>query len=470
MATICVELCKTGQIAKAELQPVDYKFLPFIACTERQDVQNYNKQHQNDKPSKSFIQGGNETCGEFLKDEDYGKNREYSIYELITNSADNKKIELEITLQSGSRRCYYDETMYISTKVTGETAKNKIKKVTIDKEGNPLKYNEKLKLTIETTLKEGESLSFYVDFYARKKTTDENPLHCGRMKFIIKGKCFCNRDFTVQEVENIVSELRKREYILDDKGKEQRTTIINEKGEKESVIYSLYTDKLEPKEEERVKNKIFYLKDAEYLRDADYKTFTKELNTCFRKYKINTCLRKIHFLAQCYQETVNFRITYEKKPQNIVGDNFYRGRGLKQISHDYNYLEYYGFYKQKTEYFNNYLEHNASNKTTIESVNDFNTRTKNAYIPISIMEEVNELAKKISTEMYHACNAAGWYWDKNKINNSADKNDIFEVSKKVNNPTAKNESSIVGFQKRKFYRDILLKIFNYYENCISYKK
>lgn len=55
MATICVELCKTGQIAKAELQPVDYKFLPFIACTERQDVQNYNKQHQNDKPSKSFI-------------------------------------------------------------------------------------------------------------------------------------------------------------------------------------------------------------------------------------------------------------------------------------------------------------------------------------------------------------------------------------------------------------------------------
>ena len=54
MATICIKLHKTGQIAKAQLQPADYKFLPLVACTDivdgqdgqDKDVPNYNKQHQ----------------------------------------------------------------------------------------------------------------------------------------------------------------------------------------------------------------------------------------------------------------------------------------------------------------------------------------------------------------------------------------------------------------------------------------
>ena len=83
------------------------------------------------------------------------------------------------------------------------------------------------------------------------------------------------------------------------------------------------------------------------------------------------------------------------------------------------------------------------------------------------MKKVNDLATKIATDMYHACNAAGWYWQKNKINEFADKDDIVGVSAKVNNPSAiatTSTNKINGYDERyKFY--LLLKDIFDYEKC-----
>ncbi len=427
MATICIKLHETGQIVKAQLIPADYKFLPLVACTDivdgqdgqDKDVPNYNKQHQNDKPSKSFIQGGNETCGEFLKDEDYGKNREYSIYELITNSADNKKIELEITLQSGSRRCYYDETMYISTKVTDETVENKVKKVTVDKEGKPLKYNDKLKLTIETTLKEGESLSFYVDFYARKKTTDENPLHCGRMKFIVKGKCYCNRDFIVQEVKNIVKILRENTfYKTSEKDKKNNPKLKDKYPLTNLPYYSV--DKIFHRNDEKVSKPY----NKEILLDNSFESFTKNLNKIFRKYKIDTCEGKAHFLAQIFIETQYFTSTIEKDNSYTPSYDPYRGRGFIHLSLKGNYKKY--------------AESNIGD----------DKKSK-------VLEDYSLVAKDIEI----AADVGGWYWDSrniNKIIENSNNRETDEIIKAVTKVV--NGNQMLNLEERKNAYHLLIKV------------
>jgi predicted chitinase len=85
--------------------------------------------------------------------------------------------------------------------------------------------------------------------------------------------------------------------------------------------------------------------------DANFEMLTKELNKALKNYKINTCLRKIHFLAQAYQETQRFSKTYEGNPSSSVnGGEFYRGRGLLQLTHDYNYKEFYKISEKKRAY------------------------------------------------------------------------------------------------------------------------
>ena len=92
-------------------------------------------------------------------------------------------------------------------------------------------------------------------------------------------------------------------------------------------------------DEEKNKNKI--------------KLFTVELNKMFEKFKITSCKQKIHFLGQMYLETIYFRYTYESRsvvPSNYRGGVAFQGRGMKQITHDSNYLKYYDYINETTYY------------------------------------------------------------------------------------------------------------------------
>lgn len=100
--------------------------------------------------------------------------------------------------------------------------------------------------------------------------------------------CFCHRDFTVEEIISLIVFLRKKENIIKYKNcffDLKRTGMLNE----------LKIDS-----------------DENLLESKDkIKLFCDELNAMFRKFNLNTCKRKIHFLSQMYLETMRFRASEE---------------------------------------------------------------------------------------------------------------------------------------------------------------
>jgi len=288
-----------------------------------------------------------------------------------------------------------------------------------------------------------------------------------------EARCICKKaSWTADELKYIVTELRKREVYL------KNGRVIRDENKKiidrEDITY--YDDTINTNTKEKMEDKIFYLKRKERLDDqyTNYSEFSKQLNRIFKLYGINSCIRKIHFLAQIYQETMRFTATYEETSAKYSGGNFYQGRGLQQITHDYNYLEYYCFIN-KSNLFDVYMKNrkdesyikNGEKIIKYESVVDFKSRTKEQYISNDEMDKVDELVSKISTDMYYACDSAGWYWWKNNINEYADKDDIIGVSAKVNNPSAVKTASsdrINGYKARNKFYLILKDIFNY-ETC-----
>ncbi|WP_239689765.1 hypothetical protein [Rodentibacter caecimuris] len=144
-----------------------------------------------------------------------------------------------------------------------------------------------------------------------------------------KYECFCHRDFTVEEVKNIVHRLRDFEPNV-----------------KRALGYSLFS----------AKNCNIPIS------EATYENFTKELNITMKKYDINTCLRKIHFLAQCYHESAHFSTSQELGSSGYLkGKPYYPyiGRGVIQLTHSgekvgeigyKQYFEYIGRNDYKTNY------------------------------------------------------------------------------------------------------------------------
>ena len=74
--------------------------------------------------------------------------------------------------------------------------------------------------------------------------------------------------------------------------------------------------------------------------DKTYEATVKELNRVMNKYEINTCLRKIHFLAQAYHETHYFQSMQEYTSPYTSKYDPYRGRGLIHLTHKKNYEKF----------------------------------------------------------------------------------------------------------------------------------
>lgn len=162
----------------------------------------------------------------------------------------------------------------------------------------------------------------------------------------------------------------------------------------------------------------------------------EKYKTLFERYEVNTPLRIAHFMAQIDHESglkpisenlsysakglmktfkkyfpneplANF---YARKPEMIAnrvyadrmmngneasGDGWkYRGRGFLQITGKENY-------------------HRLANDTLIEFLEN----------PDLLLEEVNAIISAL------------WFWQKNRINDLADKNDIVAITKRINGGT-----------------------------------
>lgn len=105
---------------------------------------------------------------------------------------------------------------------------------------------------------------------------------------VVKEKCFCNRDITVEELKEIVKVLRENvKYV---KGKN---------------LYQHEIDALFSNSKEGHK--------LLALGYCDYANFTAILNQYMNSFGIKKCIHKIHFLAQSFHETQHFRKIEEKK-------------------------------------------------------------------------------------------------------------------------------------------------------------
>jgi len=124
--------------------------------------------------------------------------------------------------------------------------------------------------------------------------------------FELKANCFCDRSLTEQEVKDIIIKLRKSEN-------------------------SVYTG--------NNKEKLFWKSNCNLpLSEKTFKKFTEQLNSVFTEYNINTCKRRMHFLAQVYHETDRFRTTKEYATTASYAPYF--GRGLMQLTWEVNYKRY----------------------------------------------------------------------------------------------------------------------------------
>jgi len=262
--------------------------------------------------------------------------------------------------------------------------------------------------------------------------------------------CFCNRDFTVDELKNIVIQLRKEE-IMTINGKAVPNTIKDEKGT--PILKNGEKQFKDRTQYDEMGENIFYFKQTEKINDseANFETFTKELNETFEKYDINTCIRKIHFLAQSYQETQRYTKTYETKPASTTGDDSdFRGRGLLQLTHNYNYYNFREYDKLGEKY-----------KPLTEA------EVKNILKDAEKHDDLKQFATRVAQEMSLACKSAGYFWKylgvSNKgINQFADKDNVNIVSKEVNG------YGCTTIKERTKYVDMLKKIMEY-EKCSSKK-
>jgi predicted chitinase len=299
---------------------------------------------------------------------------------------------------------------------------------------------------------------------------------------VLKKTCYCNRDFTEAEVTNIITQLRKKDDIHQEQQFHNTNNVkdplyINDKGvllvkKGKSGYYDLQ-DKFVQKEECKNYKKtiskfdslgitIFQSKRAEKIQDTDANiaTFTKELNKALTAYTINTCIRKIHFLAQCYHESGRFVNTYEglaTVKSNYRGGADFQGRGLKQITHDDNYLEYYDKINGTTLFKDKYrFKHKSA-----EGVTDYMKRVAKNGFPEDFLSTLKTFAKKLSTELYYACDSAGWFWDREEINKLADQDNVAKITAKIN-------GGDTGLTERNKYANDLKIIFDY-EKCSSKK-
>ncbi|QKF73604.1 hypothetical protein AFAEC_1445 [Aliarcobacter faecis] len=195
------------------------------------------------------------------------------------------------------------------------------------------------------------------------------------------------------------------------------------------------------KREEQITDIIINKNDILKDNEKKIELFVNEMNKMFKKYQITTCYRRIHFLAQMYLETMSFRALQEAsgKCNGYDGGCDFRGRGMKQLTHDYNYLGYYD-YIYNTNYYDIFNKLRKGKYTSVKAVLNNNTILNEEFY----INKLIPFTKKLSTDLFYAFDSAGWFstiglkgeTNKIKLMEYMDKglsnNDIMEVTKIIN--------------------------------------
>ncbi|MEM8940243.1 MAG: glycoside hydrolase family 19 protein, partial [Bacteroidota bacterium] len=180
------------------------------------------------------------------------------------------------------------------------------------------------------------------------------------LKLMLGGKCYCNKEIDLELINQILP------------------ADVKEKG-------------------------LFYKSRYSQISGLSIDEFLTSLNKSMEDFEIKTCLQKAHFLSQILLECDNLRTTeeygYNNPPSywsNYKGGSKYHGRGLIQLTHDYNYKEF------------------------------------GNSIGVNLVQKPDQLASNIDYVTKSAC----WYWRKGSawgdLNKYADKDDIHYITIGVN--------------------------------------
>ena len=154
-----------------------------------------------------------------------------------------------------------------------------------------------------------------------------------------------------------------------------------------------------------LKNGLFH-KMNNNLKNISIDTFLSKLNSYFIQYNVTSCLQKAHFISQILCESDFFRTSEEYKNRdgsipknwnNYSGGSNYHGRGLIQITHDYNYKSF------------------------------------GKYIKNDLIKDNPDL---ICSDLDYTIKSAFWYWIEGSawgnVNNIAANNDFLKVTMAIN--------------------------------------
>jgi len=263
---------------------------------------------------------------------------------------------------------------------------------------------------------------------------------------IIGTPCFCNCDIEVEEMIDLIYCLRDKQGY-----KTFRESFFNLKTEYISSIR--ITDGAINENRDKIK------------------LFTDEMNAMFKKFNINTCKRKIHFIGQMYLETDSFRATYEGQsttsvPSNYRGGYDFQGRGMKQITHNYNYLAYYDYVNGTTHY-KTYDKYRSITEASVETtlINSEAAR-KEGLTQDFYNNTLKPFAKNLSTNLFHAFNSAGWFSTQHRgstltaMDKGLENSNIKDVTKAING----GENNLT---ERQNYTKWTKDFFKYDTECIN---
>ena len=244
----------------------------------------------------------------------------------------------------------------------------------------------------------------------RAADSKEFVLNCAPEPDSTTPNCYCDRDFTVEEVKNIVKLLRDNTY-----DKKSKLSISRYHSDK-----LFYKESLLPVQEQN-----------------NYVKFTESLNKAFSDFEINTCIRKINFLAQCYVETMYFTDLSENNPSSDLGD--YYGRGLIHLTH--------------------------KGKNDSRTGNAYGYLGYKNYSGLDVITTPDLICKSLET----AAHSSGWFWRYGKLltdgnvkdlNTLADTDDVNEIIRLVTGGQPAKSQRLDAHTELK-------KIFKYEEECIN---
>lgn len=178
---------------------------------------------------------------------------------------------------------------------------------------------------------------------------------------------------------------------------------------------------------------------------------TNGINDTLAKFGINTPLRVSHFLAQLLHESGNLQFLKE----NLN----YSAKGLTTTFHKYFITEAVATpYARNQEKIANKVYANRMGNGDEKSGDGWRFKGR-GYIQLTGRENYTSLSKDTGVDfvnhpelletIQYAALSAGWFWNKNGLNNLADKDDVLNITKRINGGTNGLQERIANLNKVK---------------------